>query len=469
MTCILSRAEKNLEMIKLIIFDLDGVLVDARELHYEALNLALAEVGEDFIIGRSEHLSTYDGLSTTKKLQMLTENKGLPENLHNLVWKLKQDKTIEIINDFTIDHRIVSILKRLKKDGYQIACATNSIRETAKLQLIRRGFFEHIDFLYSNQDVNKPKPSAEIYMRCMLRADVDPNETLVIEDSHHGRKAAINSGANLCAVKNSSDVTYEKIKEAIEKYTSHQKVRPKWQGGKMNVLIPMAGAGSRFQKAGYTFPKPLIEVNGKPMIQLVVENLNIDARHIFVVQKSHYEDYNLKHLLNLISPGCEIVQVDGMTEGAACTTLLAKRFIDNDEALVFANSDQFLDWDSNEFMYSMEADEVDGGMLTFTATHPKWSFAKLDNKGFVSEVAEKKPISDIATAGIYYWKRGSDYVKYAEQMIENNVRFNNEFYVCPVFNEAIGDNKKIKTFHFDGMWGIGTPEDLDYFNKFHGK
>ncbi len=456
-------------MIKLIIFDLDGVLVDARELHYEALNLALAEVGEDFIIGRSEHLSTYDGLSTTKKLQMLTENKGLPENLHNLVWKLKQDKTIEIINDFTIDHRIVSILKRLKKDGYQIACATNSIRETAKLQLIRRGFFEHIDFLYSNQDVNKPKPSAEIYMRCMLRADVDPNETLVIEDSHHGRKAAINSGANLCAVKNSSDVTYEKIKEAIEKYTSHQKVRPKWQGGKMNVLIPMAGAGSRFQKAGYTFPKPLIEVNGKPMIQLVVENLNIDARHIFVVQKSHYEDYNLKHLLNLISPGCEIVQVDGMTEGAACTTLLAKKFIDNDEALVFANSDQFLDWDSNEFMYSMEADEVDGGMLTFTATHPKWSFAKLDDKGFVSEVAEKKPISDIATAGIYYWKRGSDYVKYAEQMIENNVRFNNEFYVCPVFNEAIGDNKKIKTFHFDGMWGIGTPEDLDYFNKFHGK
>jgi beta-phosphoglucomutase-like phosphatase (HAD superfamily) len=148
-------------MIKLIIFDLDGVLVDARELHYEALNLALAEVGEDFIIGRSEHLSTYDGLSTTKKLQMLTENKGLPENLHNLVWKLKQDKTIEIINDFTIDHRIVSILKRLKKDGYQIACATNSIRETAKLQLIRRGFFEHIDFLYSNQDVNKPLITAE--------------------------------------------------------------------------------------------------------------------------------------------------------------------------------------------------------------------------------------------------------------------------------------------------------------------
>jgi dTDP-glucose pyrophosphorylase len=303
----------------------------------------------------------------------------------------------------------------------------------------------------------------------MLKAGVGPHETVIVEDSHIGRKGAINSGAHLCAVKNSSDVTYDKIANTISKANGKDSLRPKWQGGKMNVLIPMAGAGSRFAKAGYTFPKPLIEVNGKPMIQLVVENLNIDARHIFVVQKSHYEKYNLKHLLNLISPGCKIVQVDGMTEGAACTTLLAKEFIDNDEPLVFANSDQFLDWDSNEFMYSMEADGVDGGILSFTATHPKWSFAKLDEDGFVSEVAEKKPISDIATTGIYYWKHGSDYVKYAEQMIEKNVRFNNEFYVCPVFNEAIGAGKKIKTFHIDGMWGLGTPEDLENYYKFYGK
>lgn len=450
-------------MIKLVVFDLDGVLVDAREIHYEALNQALAEVSDEYVINRQEHLSIYDGLSTTKKLNMLTENKGLPENLHDLVWRLKQEKTIEIIDNFTIDSRVCGILKKLKKDGYTIACATNSIRKTAKLQLIRKGFFEHIDFLYSNQDVLKPKPSAEIYMRCMLRANVDPNETIIVEDSHHGRKAAINSGGHLCAVKNSSDVTYEKIKNMIDQINSEESIKPKWQGGKMNVLIPMAGAGSRFAKAGYTFPKPLIEVKGKPMIQLVVENLNIDARHIFVVQKEHYENYNLKHLLNLISPGCKIVQVDGMTEGAACTTLLAKEFIDNDEPLIFANSDQYLDWDSNEFMYSMEADGIDGGMLTFTATHPKWSFAKTNGDGLVTEVAEKKPISDIATAGIYYWKHGKDYVKYAEEMIEKDIRFNNEFYVCPVFNQAIEDGKKIKTFHFDGMWGIGTPEDLRTF------
>ena len=455
-------------MVKLIIFDLDGVLVDARELHYEALNEALIDLDPKYVIERQEHLSTFDGLSTTKKLQMLTEKKQLPVEFHNSIWKLKQQKTTEIIDNFSPDLRIVSILKRLKSEGYAIACATNSIRKTAKLQLIRRGFFQYIDFLYSNQDVNNPKPSAEIYLRCMLRAKCDPHETVILEDSHIGRAGALNSGAHLCAIKNSSDVTYEKIKSIINEVDGKDKRRPKWQGGKMNVLIPMAGAGSRFQKAGYTFPKPLIEVNGKPMIQLVVENLNVDARHIFVVQKEHHEKYNLKYLLKLISPDCEIVQVDGMTEGAACTTLLAKELINNDQPLLYANSDQFLDWNSNEFMYSMEADEVDGGMLTFTATHPKWSFAKLNNDRFVSEVAEKKPISDIATAGIYYWKHGSDYVKYAEQMIENDIRVNNEFYVCPVFNEAIGDGKKIKTYHFDGMWGIGTPEDLDYFNKFHG-
>jgi len=209
----------------------------------------------------------------------------------------------------------------------------------------------------------------------------------------------------------------------------------------------------------------LIEVHGKPMIQVVAENINVDARHIYVVQKSHYEKYNLKSLLNLISPGCAIVQVEGVTEGAACTTLLAKEYINNDEPLLIANSDQYIDWDSNEFMYSMTADEIDGGILTFTATHPKWSFAKLDQDGFVCEVAEKKPISNIATAGIYYWKKGSDYVRLAEQMITKDVRTNNEFYVCPVFNEAIEAGLKIKTYQVEKMWGLGTPEDLDCFTR----
>ena len=450
-------------MIKLVIFDLDGVLVDAKEIHYESLNKALASIDPKFVISREEHLSTYDGLNTTKKLQMLTERKGLPESSHNIVWKRKQESTTEIICNFVRDDRICEVLKKLKDDGYTVCVASNSIRETVKLMLFKKGFLEFIDFFYSNQDVKHPKPSTEIYLKCMIKANASPRETLIVEDSHIGRKAAQDSGAFLFPVVDSKDVTYEKLSEHLIKHNERSHTRPKWQGGNMKVLIPMAGAGSRFSVAGYTFPKPLIEVKGKPMIQVIVENLNIDAQHIFIVQKSHYEKYHLKTLLNLISPGCEIVQVEGVTEGAACTTLLAKEFIDNEYPLLIANSDQYIEWDSNEFMYAMGSDSIDGGILSFKSTHPKWSFAKLDENGYVEKIAEKEPISDIATVGIYYWKKGSDYIEYAEKMINHNIRVNNEFYVAPVYNEAIIDGKKIKTFNVKSMWGIGTPEDLSTF------
>ena len=453
-------------MIKLIIFDLDGVLVDARELHYEALNRALETFGSSYVIDREEHLSTYDGLPTRKKLDTLTERKDLPKTFHNEVWRKKQEFTHKIIDkEMSYDERLRAILRRLKAEGYAISVASNSIRDSVKMMLLRKGLLEYVDFFYSNEDVKNPKPNTEMYLKCMIKGGVDPKDCVIIEDSHIGRKAAMKSGAHLCAVRNVEDVTYEIIKETIEKADNQTRVKPKWQGGNMKVLIPMAGAGSRFEQAGYTFPKPLIDVNGKPMIQVVVENLNIDAEHIFIVQKFHYEKYNLKETLNQISPDCKIVQVDGLTEGAACTTLLAEEHINNDEPLLMANSDQYVDWDSNEFMYSMVGDGVDAGILSFPSAHPKWSYAKLDEHGFVSEVAEKKPISDIATVGIYYWSKGSDYVKYAKQMIEKDVRVNNEFYVCPVFNEAVLDKKKIKVYNIgeNSMWGIGTPEDLKHF------
>ena len=454
-------------MIKLIIFDLDGVLVEARDIHYESLNMALAKFDDKYVIGKEEHLSSYDGLPTAKKLQKLSDQKGLPKELHNKVWEEKQRCTQRVISDLIRpeDHtRISSALRRLHHEGYKIYCASNSIRSSVKLMLLKAGYLEYIDEYFSNEDVKNPKPHSEIYLKCMVHAGVNPRECLIVEDSHIGREAAAKSGANVLGVKGLDDVRLLRIRGAIEKYEEkHKPIKPKWQGGDMKVLIPMAGAGSRFEKTGYTFPKPLIEVNGKPMIQVVVENLNIDAQHIFIVQKKHYEQYNLQYLLNLIAPNCEIVQVDKMTEGAACTTLLAKKFIDNDEPLLTANSDQFMDWNSNEFLYSMQASGVDGGILTFESVHPKWSFAKLDDDGFVCEVAEKKPISNKATVGVYYWSKGSDYVKYAEQMITKDKRVNGEFYVCPVFNEAIEDKKKIKTFDIDKMWGLGTPEDLEVF------
>jgi HAD superfamily hydrolase (TIGR01509 family) len=450
---------------KLVIFDLDGVLIDSRELHYDALNEALRKVGQEFVISREEHLSTYDGLNTTRKLELLSEQKGLNRKYFNQIWQDKQNATFDLIRKLPANNTAKYIIDELKKKGWKVAVASNSIRETIRIALNTIGILGDVDYIVSNEDVKRTKPFPEMYWKCMTALNTLPKNTIIVEDSHIGRQGAIDSGAILYSVENANDLNGVKFMDKISEFEKAQENNSliPWRDKKLNVLIPMAGAGSRFSQAGYTFPKPLIEVHGKPMIQVVVENLNIEANYIFIVQKDHYEKYNLKYLLNLIAPNCKIVQVEGITEGAACTTLLAKEFIDNDAPLVMANSDQFVEWNSNECMYAFNADAIDGGILTFKATHPKWSYAKIGDDGFVSEVAEKKPISDNATVGVYFWKKGSDYVKYAEQMIANNIRTNNEFYVCPVFNEAIADGKKVRVKQIEKMWGIGTPEDLNYF------
>jgi len=453
-------------MTKLVIFDLDGVLIDSKDYHFDALNYALSKVGEKYVITRQEHVSIYDGLPTRPKLELLTKNKELPVEYYDQIWRDKQEETLRVFDEqVRKDYELMGYFQQLKDEGYSIAVASNSIRNTVKIILLRLGVLEFVDIYISNEDVYRNKPFPEMYWKCMIRLGALPKDTVIVEDSHIGRQGAIDSKCHLVAVDDRKDLNQLKIDKIKSILNDTSKKKIAWRSEKMNVLVPMAGAGSRFAKVGYTFPKPLIEVRGKPMIQVVVEGLNVEAQYTYVVQKEHYEKYNLQYLLNLLTPNCNIVQVDGMTEGAACTTLLAKEFINSDEPLIMTNSDQLILWDSNETLYAFNNDNVDGGIVTFPATHPKWSFAKLGDDGYVCEVAEKKPISNHATAGIYYWKHGSDYVKYAEQMIAKDIRVNNEFYVCPVYNEAIEDGKKIriKEIGVDDMWGLGTPEDLNYF------
>lgn len=450
--------------IKAIIFDLDGVLTDTKKIHFEALNKAIQNYDDKYTISFEDHLSKFDGLSTNEKLKILCQS-GLNEKYLSKISELKQKITTELIsNEIVFNNQIYSLFKALKNDGYSLSIATNSIRKTLDLIIDKLEIRKFLDFSISNEEVINPKPHSEIYLKTFLKLGLNPTDCVIIEDSKLGREAAYKSGANCYEIdKPSIDLKYD----LINKYINFLKNKSmNWKSHNLNVLIPMAGQGSRFLDQGYTFPKPIISIKNKPMIQVVLENLAIEAKFIFIVLKKHSDQYNLKTLLNLYTNNnCEIIELDSVTEGAACTSLLAKKFIDNDQNLLIANSDQFIKWDSSTTMYSFISSGVDGGILTFKSTHPKWSFAKVNKNNFVEFVAEKNPISDNATVGVYFWKKGSDYVKYAEQMIKKDIRVNNEFYICPVFNEAIQDNKKIIIKEVDEMWGLGTPEDLDEFKK----
>lgn len=446
--------------IKLVIFDLDGVLVDSREHHFVALNRALADVDERYVISKKDHLQLYDGLSTQRKLDLLTEERGLDCNLHAQIWQKKQALTFQVMDELLQpDPQISALFQQLKADGLKIYVCSNSIRETVKLVLLKMDLIRHVDYFISNQDVSSSKPHPEMYWMAMIKEKAFPKETLIVEDSYVGRTAAISSGANLCAVKSPAEVCIAKIYHDMER----QLQSAKWFDETLNVLIPMSGAGSRFVNAGFSFPKPLISIGEKPMIQLAVENLNVRANFIFIVRRDHYEAYHLESMLKLIAPGCKIIITDDVTEGACCSTLLAADYIDNDAPLLIANSDQYIEWESGAFFHAMNAPHIDGGILTFESTHPKWSYIRLDEHGNVATLREKEVISNQATVGIYYWSRGKDYVRYAQQMITKNIRVNNEFYVAPVYNEAIADGMKFKAYAVDKMWGLGTPEDLQHF------
>lgn len=236
----------------------------------------------------------------------------------------------------------------------------------------------------------------------------------------------------------------------------------------LNIVIPTSGGGTSFIQAGYTFPKPLIDINGKPMIQLVLENLTpkISHRFILIPKKEHYDKYSLHQIFNNATKGNFIaLPLFASTQGAVCSVLNAVDYINNEVELIIANADQIIDVDINKFIHFAKTSKADGVIMTFNSHHPRWSYARVDKKGDVLEVAEKKVISEHATVGIYYFKKGSDFIKAAFSMIEKNIRFNNDFYVCPIFNEMILEGKHIISWEIkqSQMHGLGTPEDLNRY------
>ncbi len=467
-------------MIQNILFDLDGVLFDGAPLHRRVFLEAVARISPESKLTVDFHDQHLNGLSTKQKLAYLVEHTIISENQTHDIETLKQTLTWNYIETMeTESSRLQEILTTLKK-SYKLFCVTNSIQKTTDMVLKKLGIYTAFDGIITNEHIKHPKPSSEIYEYTFTKYSLIPSNCLILEDSLFGRTAAFGTGAHVLPIVDPTDVTLEHIQSTIQslmipRHLSLQQC--------VNIVIPMAGHGSRFSKKGYTIPKPFIPVFGKPMIQWVIENILptpekygsvvihplVKARFHFIAQEEHLKQYSLDTICTKMNIEYTITTVKQVTEGPACTVLLTKGHINNNDPLITINSDQFLDWNCNEFYRTLLNPYYDGCISTFyqpNTSDIKWSYAKVDSNGHVTEVAEKKYISNLATTGIYGWKRGSDFVKYAEEMISNNDRVNNEFYVCPVYSYALKNKGRVRTFDCKKLWGLGVPEDLEHFLQY---
>lgn len=238
----------------------------------------------------------------------------------------------------------------------------------------------------------------------------------------------------------------------------------------LQIIVPLGGQAIRFKERGYTFPKPLIEIGNQSMIEVVLRNLEPPKprQYTFICRKEHLAQFYLGDMLQLLEPGCRILPLERDTAGALCSVLLAIDDLQLDEELLIANGDQYIASDLEPFWKCCRASGTDGCILTFTATHPRWSFVKTNPAGNVTAVAEKRPISRQATVGLYYFRRARDFIAAAEQTIVKGVTTGGQFFVAPVYNELILEGKTVSTYHLpdQAMHSLGTPEDLSAFLEY---
>jgi HAD superfamily hydrolase (TIGR01509 family) len=451
--------------IKLIIFDLDGVLIDCKKIHENAFIKSWNTIYNDLLISEKFHELYLEGRNTIGKLEFLENMYSIKVN-KNKIFENKQKYTKDELDIFHYPTKFIDIFINLKKKGYLLACASNSINNTVKYVLERLQIKENFDCILTNEDVKHPKPNPEIYIKVMETCKVLPNETIIFEDSNIGLKAAYESKAHVVKVIDSSDLNESFINTSIEykmKYKPWES-DPNW---KITVVIPMAGEGSRFKIEGYTITKPLIPIQDKPMIQWVLDNLK--SKNTDLANKIEYHLCVRSDVVDKLKDISNVYlhEIPSLTEGPASTVLTIRSSLENNNyPLLIANSDQFLEWDFDEFLEASINPEYEGCISTFNqpdSTDLKWSYAKIDENGLVTKVAEKEYISSNATTGIYFWKSASNFVKYVDKMIEKNDRVKNEFYVGPVYNYAIQNNDKIRIFNCKKMWGLGVPTDLKKF------
>lgn len=235
----------------------------------------------------------------------------------------------------------------------------------------------------------------------------------------------------------------------------------------MNIVIPMAGRGVR--TASFMVPKPLIKFRNKTMLELAVESLGIDGNYIFIQRDYENEEWNaeLKSITRRLAPSSKTILINYVTEGPACSALLASPLLLNNLPLVITNCDQIMHWDASHFESFINSTEHAGVVVTYNSDTPRNSYVKLDDRGIALEFAEKRVISNESLNGIHYWKRSRDFIDSSLQMIQNNDTVNGEYYIAPSFNYLINKGKTITNYHInkDQHFAVGTSDDINYYLK----
>jgi len=441
------------------IFDLDGVLVDFKKIHRDAFLIAWNSTYPEKCIDNEFHSENLEARSTMQKLEVLSKFFNFDFDAKSISY-IKQEITCKLLETSTVYSSTRNALKWAIENNISVSCCSNSIRKTVETSLAKLADLSIFKTILSNEDVVNPKPSPDIYKKAIELLGCSPNDIIVFEDSLVGKTAGRAAGLNVIEIVDALDITPNFLRDI---YIHKRRMEPK----QINVVIPMAGLGSRFKKEGYEIPKPFLPVFGKPMFKRVIENIVPDSllerAIIHIVARRDQVDMfeSLKD-----NDAIHLHIVEKLTEGAACTVLTLKEKINSDFPLVIANSDQYLEWSSNDFYRCLFHPDFDGVISTFEQPSPldlRWSYAQINAGGRVTKVAEKEYISPFATTGIYGWKHGSDFVLDCESMISRNIRVNNEFYVCPVYNLGIERGLNIRTHNCIKMWGLGVPKDYEYF------
>lgn len=237
----------------------------------------------------------------------------------------------------------------------------------------------------------------------------------------------------------------------------------------INILIPLAGTNQFFSENEYPYPKPLIEINDKTMIEHVISNFDSikkEKQFIFIINNEDCKKYHLDNVLNLLTNhACKIIKIDSETKGAACSAMMAIEYINNDNPLIIANADQLFDDNLEDLVSSFY--EYDGGVISFDSIHPRWSYARLDEENHIVETAEKRPLSKHAIAGFFYFKEGKDFIISAMNMIKKDASLNGLYYISPTLNEMVLQNKKlvVKKIDNDKYHTFYTPQKIQEYER----